>query len=167
MNLKKNYSIPANFKLDDKGLSPAFFIKKKLLTIKKNEINFLKKFYKHHFTDVRLCLHQDYNEELQSMINLISQKDFYTVHCHQFSSEYYQVIEGSLKLIYFDKDLKFENSVILPKQSIFGKVKKKQFHIAIPISKICIYHEYRAGNFKKHKNFFTNKKISLKEALIL
>ena len=166
MNLKKKINIPNKYILDSSGKSDALFFKSKNSNdLCRADLNFLKKYYSLFKKEVRICLHNNLSEELQTMINLIHQKKKYEIHYHNYSSEYYKVIEGKLKLLVFKKNFKINKVYSLTKHDLIGKIKRGEYHVAVPETKTCIYLEFRSGNFKKHKNIFCKKSVSLKKAL--
>lgn len=160
MNLK-------NLILDNTGKSLALFSKKKF-DFSKDHIKGLKNFYKKNKKEIRICLHQSKKSNLQVMVNLIILKEEYEIHHHQYSSEYYLPLYGKLRLVTFSPKNRYRShSDIDGKKNIIGKILKKERHITVPISKYCIYLEFRSGNFFKHKNIFSKKFIKSSKILSL
>ena len=146
------------YKLDNSGLSRAFFIRNfeafntKLLKVFLHDYSKEKK-------DIRFCLHQDRKSNLQTMINLIVKKKKYNIHYHKSSDEYYLPLKGSLILCKFEKkEFKLKKKIELDrKKKIMGKVSKREAHIAMPKGKYCIYLEFKSGKFSKIANHMYNK----------
>ena len=150
---------------DDTGKSLALFSKKKFI-FSNNYINELKNYYKKNKKEIRICMHQSKKSNLQVMVNLIILREEYEVHYHKYSSEYYLPLYGKLRLVSYNSKNKYRShSDIDGKKNIIGKIIKGERHIAVPMSKYCIYLEFRAGNFFQHKNIFTKKFIKSSKVL--
>ena len=157
-----------NFKADKSGKSLALFFKKETNLFQSNLINKLVDIYKKKRIETRICLHRSKQSNMQVMINLIILKKKYQLHFHKFSSEYYIPLRGKLRLIIFNKKGKFIKYLdVDKKKGIIGKIIKGQVHVAIPKSKFCVYLEFRAGNFNRHKNIFLDKFITVQNAMSL
>ena len=158
MNLKNLFK-------DDTGKSLALFSKKKFI-FSNNYLKELKNYYKKNKKEIRICMHQSKKSNLQVMVNLIILREEYEVHYHQYSSEYYLPLYGKLRLVSYNSKNKYRShSDIDGKKNIIGKIIKGERHIAVPMSKYCIYLEFRAGNFFQHKNIFTKKFIKSSKIL--
>lgn len=159
-----------NFKdliIDDTGKSLALFSNKKFI-FNNDYIKELKNYYKKNKKEIRVCMHHSKKSNLQVMVNLIILREEYEIHYHQYSSEYYMPLYGKLRLVSFSPKNRLKSySDIDGKKNIIGKITKKEKHIAVPISKYCIYLEFRSGNFFQHKNIFTKKFIKSSKILSL
>ena len=92
------------FILDNSGKSPAFYLKKNINFLTKNNINFVKNFSNINKIDSRICLHKNSKDKIQFMINSLYRKNKkYYYNYHKYTDEYYFIISGKLKIIYFDK----------------------------------------------------------------
>jgi len=142
---------------DNSGKSLALFSNKRFV-FSNNYIKELRNYYKKNKKEIRICMHKSKNSNLQVMVNLIILREEYEIHYHQYSGEYYLPLYGKLRLVsYSSKNRYREHSDIDGKKNILGKIKKGEKHIAVPISKYCIYLEFRSGNFLQHKNIYTKK----------
>ena len=158
MNLKK-------ISLDQSGKSDAIYFLQKSNFFDKRIVTYLKNHYKKNKTELRFCLHSNKLNNLQVMVNLIIKKKKYQLHFHKYSDEYYFPLVGDIKILTFSNNGTYESSNEINKKNNFlGKVYKKQTHVAIPLSKFCIYLEFRSGNFINHKNIFLKKFITYSKA---
>ena len=149
-----------NFRLDSSGGSPAYFSKKTNIEINKKNIRNLIKLSLTKNTDLRICMHKNINEKLQTMINILLKKDEYYYSSHIKTDEVYHIIEGKLLIIFFHNKIK--KKILLNSNNKLFIMQKKTVHVTIPISKYCVIHETRNGPFDKKDNIFLNK-VNIKD----
>jgi len=148
------------FRLDRSGESPAYFSKKKNIKISKKDIQKLIKLSLKEKTDLRICMHKNINENLQTMINILLKRREYFYSAHINTDEVYHVVKGKLLIIYFEN--KKKKKTLLNSNNKLFIMKKKTVHATIPISKYCVIHETRIGPFDKKDNILINK-VSLSD----
>ena len=141
MSKYKNY-----LKLNDKGKSPAFFLKKNQNYLTRKIINSLFDFSQKYKKDTRICLHSSKKSKIQFMINVLRKKEKYFYSYHPKVDEYYFILEGKLLIKYYtNKKIK---KIILNKNNFtMFKMKNKMKHVTIPLTKKCMFIEVREGPF--------------------
>lgn len=102
----------------------------------------------------RLCLHHAMSHLTHEMIIVFHEKTIVPVHRHPVSrSESYHVIEGSMKVFFFDEDGYPTNYIILDSypnsNPIFYRLSSHTWHLPIPTSEFMVYHECLTGPFEK------------------
>jgi cupin fold WbuC family metalloprotein len=143
------------FFLNQKGLTPAYFSKKKNVTIDNRTILKLIKISEYKKTDIRICMHNSTKDNLQTMINILLKKKKYFYSYHLRTDEVYHIIKGKLLIIYYEN--KIMNKVLLSKDNNkLCLIKKKIVHVTIPITKFCVFHETRIGPFNPKDNYNLN-----------
>ena len=144
-----------SLKEDKKGKTKAFFYKSKVIVFDKKFLNFIITTYKKDLKDLRICLHKKYKDKHQDMIILQQKKNFYMPHKHLEKSETYHIIKGKMGCVLFNQKGKIDFKCTLSENDIF-RVPINTFHTMIPISKYVIYHENKAGAFKKNDSVHSN-----------
>jgi cupin fold WbuC family metalloprotein len=153
-----------SFFLSQKGLSPAYFSKKKNITINNNLIHRLIKISEYKNSDLRICMHNNTNDDLQTMINILLKKKKYFYSYHLNTDEVYHIIKGKLLIIYYEN--KIMNKVLLSKNhNKLCLIKKKVIHVTIPLTKFCVFHETRIGPFSPKDNYNLNE-VATKDYVI-
>jgi cupin fold WbuC family metalloprotein len=143
------------FFLNSKGLSTAYFSKKKNTIINNNTICKLYKISQSIKADLRICMHNNVDADLQTMINVLIKKRNYFYSYHLNTDEVYHIIKGKLLIIYYEK--KNKKKVLLSKENNrLLLIKKKVIHVTIPITKFCVFHETRIGPFRPKDNYNLN-----------
>jgi len=133
-----------NFLLDNTGKSPAFFSKKKNLLVNQRITKELIKFSKlNNNVNCRICLHKTKKEKIHNMIVLLNKKNKAYTHQHKLSDEIYQIMNGSIKVLTYNKKLKISNSYLLKNKNMIFKVVKKNIHKVEAITQIAIFHEIK------------------------
>ena len=141
-----------NHYIDYSGKSPAIYCKNNI-EIDNNLINQLIKFsILNNNINCRICLHNDKNTTMHSMIVLICKKNIsqYEFHKHDNSNEYYNVLKGNINLYSIIKDNR--KRVITKKKLINGSisyVKKNIYHKLIPQSNYAIFQETKLSPYKQ------------------
>ncbi len=102
----------------------------------------------------RLCLHDGNENKMQEMIIAAEKGSYIRPHRHpKGKSESYHVIEGTMRVCYFDDQGKIIRFIDLAKPG--GKKPFMQrnsgniWHMPIPTSKCVVYHETYPGPFLK------------------
>ena len=137
--------------IDDTGKSIACFAVKENVVIDKKIIEELKmlsqKFGK---KDIRICLHNDRENNLHNMINLIYKKEENIPHKHINKSESYHIIEGRMIISIFDDKGIITDECLLDKNDTFlFRVGRDTFHTTVSETEFVIFHETRPGPFPK------------------
>ena len=143
--------------------SDVFFLKKAKIITKKN-ITDLVSFGLHKKKDLKICMHYNIFEKLHNMINFLYKKKSYSPHCHK-SDEVYQFIKGDLRIIIFNKKLNVSSSLLLNKNHQIIRVKKKTYHITVPVKSFSLFHEIKEGPFKNSNTIFSKKKFLINNFL--
>lgn len=147
-----------NFRIDNKGKSPAFYLKNNNNSLSAEIIKSINNYSKKNKVDSRICLHSTAKDKVQFMINSIQKKKTYFYNYHPFTEEYYYILQGKLLISYYEKNKK--KKTILQKGNIeLFKLEKNILHVTIPLSKNCMFLEIRQGPFKSNTDaVFTKKK---------
>ncbi|MAV76727.1 MAG: hypothetical protein CMG02_00035 [Candidatus Marinimicrobia bacterium] len=141
-NLSDYFANRKLFKLDNKGKSPAFFLKKKNYKLNKFAIKKLKEFSTNNNNiNCRICLHQSLSEKIHSMLVLINNANKFDIHKHEHTPEFYQLINGKIKITLYTKTKKKIKELILKNKGDIYSVSKNQFHNLVPLTKFAIFQE--------------------------
>lgn len=135
------------FKKDNSGRSVAFFLRKNCI-IKKKHTNDLIKLSKKTKKDSRICFHKNKNSKLHVMLNCIVKKNQYFPEIHKNVDEFYNILEGRLKLLIVNRSNKILKKIILTKNNYFF-LNKKNIHYTIPLTDYCLIIESRIGPLRK------------------
>ena len=132
---------------DKKGRSKSFYLKNPYQKIDKKIIEFLKKYSsKNKNCDVRVCFHENNNSLHHDMLVLQNKKNFYKPHMHSKCGDTIMCLYGKMGCFTFNKSGKITSNSLI-KNGEFFKVKKKIYHVFIPVSSITIFFETRSGPF--------------------
>jgi len=133
---------------DKRAKSKSFFLKRSSDYFDNNLLTFLKKYFKEHKQDVRICLHKNSSSIHHDMIILQKKKNFYKPHKHLKKGETYHIITGSMICLLFNNKGKIVKKCLIKKNNIF-RTPINTFHTMIPTSNYVIYHESKLGPFLK------------------
>ena len=148
-----------NYIKDNTGKSKSLFLKKNRKIVKK-DINFLKKEGLKSKKPLRICIHSSKKSKLHSMINFLYKQESVKPFIHLKTDEIYQLIEGQLKILIYNKRLKIVDKIFLNNNNEIYLLKKNTIHSTEAVSKYCIFSEYRLGPFSKldNKEYLINSK---------
>lgn len=141
------------FKLSRGGKSAAYFCTNSLVQVNSKVIDKLKHLLQESVDpQVRFNLHDDPADTLHEMI-IIQRKDCdCRPHKHVNKDESYQIIEGTLEVRVYDDSGKITSTVELSRSredSVFMfRVKRDQWHCAMPKTDFVIFKESRPGPFE-------------------
>ena len=147
------------FKLDYSGNSLAIYPKEILISTGSKLINSLKKLSKNNDNcNLRVCFHKSKKDKLQNMMILLNSKSKQSskIHKHKFKDEVYQIIDGKLKIVVFEKKLKTKKIILQKGKNLIARIDKNIDHTTIPMTKIVIYHEIRQGPFSGNDSIYKN-----------
>ena len=142
-------------------MSTVIHNKKDIVSINKIDIDELKILAKNDPDKrARICLHKDDEEPVQEMI-IALYKDCYIIpHRHINKSESYHIIEGELKIIFFDDNGTKIDSVILSSRRHqyphLCRISNISWHTVIPLEEYVILHEVTNGPFKKNETEYAD-----------
>ena len=149
--------ISKHLRLDNKGKSPAFYLKKNVNSLSNKTIKSINDLSQKNKKDARICMHSNVKDKVQLMINSLQRRNVYFYNYHPHTNEYYYILKGKLLISYFEKNKKKKQ--ILQKGKVeFFKLKKNILHVTIPFSKDCMYLEIREGPFNSKKDAIFSKK---------
>lgn len=95
----------------------------------------------------RISLHTNSEADLHNMVIAMKKNNYVYPHKHK-KSESYQIIKGSLLLIYFSENAEIKKTILLNKKNhLIARVEKNTYHAAISL-KDTVYHETRIGPFE-------------------
>lgn len=135
--------------IDDTGKSTACFAVKDNVAIDNKIIEELKILsQKLGKKNIRICLHNDRENNLHNMINLIYKKEENIPHKHLDKSESYHIIEGQMIISLFNDKGTITDECLLDKNDTFlFRVGKDTFHTTVSATEYVIFHETRSGPF--------------------
>tara|TARA_B100000686_G_C15826952_1_gene496188 strand:- start:80 stop:511 length:432 start_codon:yes stop_codon:yes gene_type:complete len=141
------------FKLDNKGNSPALFFKKKIPHVNDK---ILKKLViaskKNKNCNIRICLHNNKKSKMHNMIVLLNKKNKSMIHFHNDTDEVYQIIKGIMQVNIFDKKKKKIKSYILSKdKNLIVRINSGIIHQTQPLTSNVIFCENRLKPSRKLK----------------
>ena len=152
--MKKNIKLSnINFKLDNKGRSPAYYPQSNInFTLNSKIISEIKKIYFESKTKFRVCLHSNKVDKVHVMIVILTNKDQSPAHLHKKKDEFYNILFGEMNIKIYNKVSKKikTNFLMGKKNSNFLIIKKNTIHKVEPKSNYVIFVETRMGPFNKN-----------------
>jgi cupin fold WbuC family metalloprotein len=147
-----------NLITDNTGKSKSFFLKKNR-KIQKSDILFLKKEGCKIKKSIRICIHPNKKTKLHAMVNFLYKQKNIKKFIHTRTDEIYQIIEGQLKILIYDKKLNVLEKIMLKNKNEIYRLAKNTIHSTESLKEFCIFSEYRLGPFKKsdNKEYFRSK----------
>ena len=97
----------------------------------------------------RFNLHEDYSDPLQEMLVCLLPDSPKNIHKHQDRDEVITIIEGCVKITFFDEEHITINEVILDRSdySLFCRIPQNVWHQVESIKGICVIHEVSRGPY--------------------
>jgi cupin fold WbuC family metalloprotein len=145
------------------GAKTTTFIQKdNIITVNKTILNKLKDAAnKDPLKRSRLCLHHDFNDQVQEMIIAIKKGVYIRPHRHSNKTESLHIIEGKLLIIFFDDSGKVKSKITLALSSkssnpFIYRIACPIWHSAIPLTKFVLYHETINGPFSSVNSEFAS-----------
>ena len=88
------------------------------------------------------------------MLICMSELTYFKIHKHPRGfTESYHVIEGTLKVFFFDDGLNLISSLVLsPEENFIYRLNKSVYHLVISTTASTIYHETLCGPFERGKS---------------
>jgi cupin fold WbuC family metalloprotein len=143
------------FNLNVEGLTPAYFSLSRNECISSRHIDALRtELIRCGGTVHRICLHMSSNEEFHNMIIAQKREGGALPHMHPNSAESYHIIDGSIRVSYYDlQGAKVKDLMLSVDSNIIARVDSGVYHSIEPISEISIYHESKSGPFDRDKDY--------------
>lgn len=94
----------------------------------------------------RICLHEDHNAEIMSMLVVVVNKYCYPIHRHKWKDEAYYLVKG--KAIF--EGYSDEGTLMMQRELIAGNVilnNMKSFHTLVPLTNVLAFVETTKGPF--------------------
>ena len=102
----------------------------------------------------RICLHKDDSELVHEMIIVIYEGSEIIPHRHIDKSESYHIIEGELKIVFFnDKGIENDSVILSSKRHQYPflcRISNNSWHTIVPLEEYVIFHEVTNGPFNKN-----------------
>lgn len=98
----------------------------------------------------RINCHLSSKSLVHEMIVCLHKTTEIDVHAHYHKSESFHILEGELAIVLFDELLPKVNDIIyLSSESLvrFYRLNDSIFHLVVPLSEYCIFHETTQGPF--------------------
>lgn len=100
---------------------------------------------------LRICLHSDPAAPVHDMIIIHKRSVPAPVHKHLSKEEAYQMIEGRMRLNYFDDAGRLLESIMLGEpgsgHAFLARVRANIWHTTVPETEFAVFHESRPGPF--------------------
>lgn len=101
---------------------------------------------------IRICVHPGADDTLHEMLIVLAKGIDLPPHKHKNKSESFHIVEGSLKVLFFDEDGTITDSVemgdLASGKTFFYRLSKPIYHTVVPLSEIVVFHETTNGPFK-------------------
>ena len=98
----------------------------------------------------RLCLHNNENSQLMTMLIVLRDRFTYPIHRHSWKDESYTIVLGSIRYEEYDEKKTLLNKYLLREgDSIINK--SKLFHCMIPLDDKVAFIENTVGPFQNRK----------------
>ena len=107
---------------------------------------------------IRLCAHPNVEDHVHEMIIVQARGTYVRPHKHLNKSESFHMIEGQLKLVFFEESGKIKDQILLStaggKEVFYYRLSEEWFHTVVPVSEIVVFHEITNGPFKREETIF-------------
>jgi cupin fold WbuC family metalloprotein len=101
---------------------------------------------------IRLCAHTGVDDPLHEMIIVHTAGTYVRPHKHPNKSESFHIIEGGLKIIFFDNSGEIKDVVrmgLAENDIMYYRLSESLFHTVIPTSEVVVFHETTNGPFRR------------------
>ena len=141
--------------LDNSGKTPAYFCRRKPVSVTKDLICELKDMCVAAGGVVRLCLHESPEAEHHDMVVVQHVGQCFIPHRHQEREETFHIIEGELGVFIFSEEGEIVVKCRMSAEGnlIYG-IGENLYHAYIPISEMVVFREFKSGPFTSENNFF-------------
>lgn len=96
---------------------------------------------------VRVCLHNDDNDDLQSMIIYVPKSYNPIIHMHKDKTETYHLLKGKCTIAYFSTNGENTENIELSKYNMICRVPSNTYHAVIPFEMDIVFHESITGPY--------------------
>ena len=105
--------------------------------------------------DIRLCLHNKFSDNLQSMVIVNRNASILEPHFHKKMDEVFSILYGRAIFYSFNKNGTINEKIVLKAGNHNLKfVKSNHTHLLLPLSKFVVFHETHRGPFHHlNRNF--------------
>lgn len=143
------------FNIDFKGNSLSLIQKKNDYFFDKKELKKILLISKKIDQDIRLCLHNKFSDNLQSMIIVNRKKSILEPHFHKQMDEVFSILYGKAIFFSFNKNGSINKKILLKAGNYNLKfVKSNEVHLLLPLSNFVVFHETHKGPFDHlNRNF--------------
>lgn len=141
---------------DKNAKSLSYYIDSKVPVLTKELLDEIKEIAFETKQNVRVCFHEDNNQDLHNMIILQWKGKEFKIHKHSKNIEICQIIEGQHRFNIYEgngenllqsiKMTETDNSIV--------RINKSNYHLSIPITQYVIFHEIKLGPFDPNDNIF-------------
>jgi glucose-6-phosphate isomerase len=141
--------------LDSSGKSPAYFCRRRPVSVTKDLISELKDMGAATGRVIRLCLHESPEAELHNMIMVQYAGKYFIPHKHSEKGEILHIIEGELGVFIFDEDGEVTEACRMGAEGnmIYG-IGENMYHAYVPLTEVVVYHESKSGPFTSGDSIF-------------
>tara|TARA_Y100000741_G_C18096057_1_gene494809 strand:+ start:67 stop:615 length:549 start_codon:yes stop_codon:yes gene_type:complete len=161
-NLYKN--LFPKFNIDLKGNSLSLIAKKNDYCFDDKELKKILSISKKINQDIRLCLHNKFSDNLQSMVIVNRKISILEPHFHKKMDEVFSILYGKAIFFSFNKNGKINKKILLKAGKHNLKfVKSNEIHLLLPLSNFVVFHETHKGPFNHlNRNFYVPRWFSKK-----
>ena len=136
------------FDIDFKGNSLSLISKKNDYCFDEKELKKILLISKKINQDIRLCLHNKFSDNLQSMVIVNRKKSILEPHFHKKMDEVFSILYGRAIFFSFTKKGTINKKILLNAGKHNLKfVKSNEIHLLLPLSNYVIFHETHKGPF--------------------
>jgi cupin fold WbuC family metalloprotein len=152
------------FDIDSKGNSLSLIAKKNNYCFDDKELNKILSISKKINQDIRLCLHNKFSDNLQSMVIVNRKASILEPHFHKKMDEVLSIFYGKAIFFIFNKNGTINEKIVLKAGNHNLKfVKSNQTHLLLPLSNFVVFHETHRGPFNHlNRNFYVPRWFSKK-----
>ena len=143
------------FDIDFKGNSLSLIAKKNDYYFDDSELKKILSISKKIDQDIRLCLHNKFSDNLQSMVIVNRKASILEPHFHKKMDEVFSILYGKAIFFSFNKNGKTNKKILLKTGKHNLKfVKSNEIHLLLPLSNFVVFHETHKGPFNHlNRNF--------------
>lgn len=108
----------------------------------------------------RLCTHLSPDNALHEMLIVLAKGCYIRPHKHIDKIESFHMIEGELKILFFDDTGNITNIINMgnyaDEKYFYYRLSEPRFHSVIPVSELVVFHEITNGPFNSEDTVFAS-----------
>lgn len=108
----------------------------------------------------RVCLHPDDGDGLHQMLIALRRGVYIRPHRHPGKSESFHLIEGALRIAFFDEQGSMDRILTLAEpgqgDSFCYRMSESRFHTVLPLTEVVVFHEITNGPFRPEETLYAD-----------